>query len=89
MHVDAHVGNRLRAVDQHARAVTMRGLHHLLHRYDGTQGIGDVGDGDRRVFGPSNFSYSSEQHLPESSTGGNAKPGAFSAHSNCHGTMLA
>ena len=43
LHVLAHVGDRLRAVDQHARAVAMSHLHHLARRGDGAQRVGHLG----------------------------------------------
>jgi hypothetical protein len=42
LHVDAHVRDRLGAVDQHPRAVTMRDLDHVSRRSDCPEDIRDV-----------------------------------------------
>jgi len=50
VHVDRHVSDRLRAVDQHTRTSLVGGLDHLLDRYDGAEHVRDVRD--RHQLGP-------------------------------------
>ncbi len=42
LHVDAHVRDRLRAIDQHARAVAMGHLDHLAGGSDGAERVRDL-----------------------------------------------
>ena len=46
LHVDRHVRDGLRAVDQHARAVAVRHLDHLARRRDRAERIRDLREGD-------------------------------------------
>ena len=43
LHVDRHVRDRLRPVEQHERAVAMRHVDHLLRGHDGAERVGDLG----------------------------------------------
>ncbi len=63
LHIHAHVRNCLRASDQHACAVTMRGLNHLLHRQDRAQRVGDMSDRDQPRFWSQQLLVLIEQHL--------------------------
>jgi hypothetical protein len=42
LHIDGHVRNGLGIVDQHSRTLTVRHFHHLHHRNDRAEGVGDV-----------------------------------------------
>jgi hypothetical protein len=44
LHVDLKMGHRLGAVDQHLGADGMGEARHLLHRHDGADGVGHMGD---------------------------------------------
>ena len=50
LHIDAHVRDRLCAIDKYACAVTMRGLDHLLNGHDGAECIGNMREWRRVAF---------------------------------------
>ena len=64
LHVDRHVRDRLRAIDQHASAVAMRDRRHLLDRHDRAERVGDLRDRDDARARPEQPLIFFEDHLP-------------------------
>ena len=89
LHVDRHVRDGLRAVDQHARAVAVRHRDHLGRRRDGAERVRDLGERHEPRARAEQLLVLVEEHLPASSTGATRSFAPFSAASCCQGTMLA
>ena len=91
LHVHAHVRDRLRAVDQRARAGAVRHRDHLPHRRDRAQRVRHLRERDElRAVVRAACWYSSSSTWPRSSTGITRSCRArLRRHSCCQGTMLA
>ena len=63
LHVDLHVRDRLRAVDQHARADAVRHLDDLLGRRDGAERVRDLRERDELRLAVEQLAVLVEQHL--------------------------
>ena len=88
--VDGHVRDRLRPVDERARAVAMRIGHHLLDGHDRAERVRDLRNETSFVRGPSSLAYSYRMTCPSSSTGTTRRLAPLPRRQSiCHGTMLA
>ena len=90
LHVDRHMRDRLRAVDEHAGAMTMRDRRHLLDRHDRSERVGDLRDRHDARTRPEQSLIFFENHLAGIIDGAQRAGVAPTSPQNCcQGTMLA